>query len=139
MGLIELREAEKTYDLGDVKVHALVGASLSIDRGEFVALIGPSGSGKSTLMNVLGCLDQPTAGTYRLAGEEVSTLSRNARACVPVRTATRTTEETSISSPSRRSWSWASAYPLHSTTCRLILERVSGVIPSVMPNFSNTG
>ena len=80
MALIELRDVRKVYDLGEVRVNALEGVSLSIDRGEYVALIGPSGSGKSTLMNVLGCLDEPTGGSYRLAGEEVSTLSRNARA-----------------------------------------------------------
>jgi ABC-type lipoprotein export system ATPase subunit len=72
MALIELRNLSKTYDLGEVKVRALKGVSLDIAEGEFVALIGPSGSGKSTLMNTLGCLDRPTAGSYRLAGEEVA-------------------------------------------------------------------
>jgi putative ABC transport system ATP-binding protein len=72
MALIELRDLSKTYDLGEVKVHALRGVSLDIREGEFVALIGPSGSGKSTLMNTLGCLDRPTAGNYRLSGEEVA-------------------------------------------------------------------
>jgi ABC-type lipoprotein export system ATPase subunit len=75
MALIELRNLSKTYDLGEVKVHALKGVSLEIGEGEFVALIGPSGSGKSTLMNTLGCLDRPTDGSYRLAGEEVAGLS----------------------------------------------------------------
>src|SRR5437764_4282682 len=75
MALIELRDLSKTYDLGEVKVHALRNVSLDINEGEFVALIGPSGSGKSTLMNTLGCLDRPTAGSYRLAGEEVAGMS----------------------------------------------------------------
>jgi putative ABC transport system ATP-binding protein len=72
MALIELRNLSKTYDLGEVKVRALKSVSLEIGAGEFVALIGPSGSGKSTLMNTLGCLDRPTDGSYRLAGEEVA-------------------------------------------------------------------
>jgi putative ABC transport system ATP-binding protein len=75
MALIELRDLSKTYDLGEVQVHALRGVSLDIREGEFVALIGPSGSGKSTLMNTLGCLDRPTAGSYRLAGEEVARMN----------------------------------------------------------------
>ncbi len=70
--LIELCSLSKTYDLGEVKVAALKGVSLEIVEGEFVALIGPSGSGKSTLMNTLGCLDRPTGGSYRLAGDEVA-------------------------------------------------------------------
>ena len=74
MALIELRGVEKTYDLGEVKVHALAGVDLDIGQGEFVALIGPSGSGKSTLMNMLGCLDRPTKGSYRLAGEQIAGL-----------------------------------------------------------------
>src|SRR5437763_8261727 len=80
MALIELRNVWKIYDLGEVKVEALRGASLDIDRGEYVALMGPSGSGKSTLMNTLGCLDRPTRGSYKLADEEVATMSRDDRA-----------------------------------------------------------
>ncbi len=80
MALIELRDLGKTYDLGEVKVHALAGVSLDIERGEFLALIGPSGSGKSTLMNTLGCLDRPTRGTYRLDGVDVGGMSRDALA-----------------------------------------------------------
>src|SRR5438046_3064402 len=75
MALIELRNLSKIYDLGEVKVTALQGVSLDIREGEFVALIGPSGSGKSTLMNTVGCLDRPTEGSYRLAGEEVAGLN----------------------------------------------------------------
>lgn len=78
--LIELRDVSKTYDLGEVQVHALRSTTLNIERGEFVALIGPSGSGKSTLMNTLGCLDRPTEGSYLLDGEEVVTMTRDARA-----------------------------------------------------------
>jgi putative ABC transport system ATP-binding protein len=77
MALIELRNLSKTYDLGEVKVNALKGVALDIQEGEFVALIGPSGSGKSTLMNTLGCLDRPTTGNYRLAGQEVAGLNRD--------------------------------------------------------------
>jgi putative ABC transport system ATP-binding protein len=74
--IIQLRKVTKTYQLGDSQVHALRGLDLSIMPGEFVAIMGPSGSGKSTLMNLIGCLDGPTGGSYRLAGQEVSGLSR---------------------------------------------------------------
>ena len=77
MALIELRSVCKTYDLGEVRVEALRSANLQIQQGEYVALIGPSGSGKSTLMNTLGCLDQPTSGSYLLHGEEVAAMSRD--------------------------------------------------------------
>jgi ABC-type lipoprotein export system ATPase subunit len=80
MALIELTNISKVYDLGEVKVEALKSANVSIEEGEFVALIGPSGSGKSTLMNTLGCLDRPSTGSYRLAGEEIATMSRDERA-----------------------------------------------------------
>ena len=69
--LISVRGLRKTYRIGDQVVHALDGLDLDIEQNEYAALMGPSGSGKSTLMNVLGCLDTPTAGTYRLNGREV--------------------------------------------------------------------
>jgi putative ABC transport system ATP-binding protein len=80
MGMIELNEISKTYDLGEVKVEALKGATLSIERGDHIALTGQSGSGKSTLMNILGCLDRPTGGSYQLDGDEISQLTPNDRA-----------------------------------------------------------
>jgi putative ABC transport system ATP-binding protein len=84
--LIEVKSIQKVYRMGDVDVHALRDVSLSIAEGESVAVMGPSGSGKSTLMNILGCLDRPTAGTYRLLGDEVSQMDRNALARVRNRT-----------------------------------------------------
>ena len=72
--LIELRDIWRTYQVGEETVHALRGVDLKIDRGEFVAIVGQSGSGKSTLMNVIGCLDTPTAGSYRLNGRDVAGL-----------------------------------------------------------------
>ena len=78
--LIDVRDLWKVYPLGDVEVQALRGVSLRIDAGEFVAIMGASGSGKSTFMNVIGCLDRPTRGSYRLAGDDVAQLSPDARA-----------------------------------------------------------
>lgn len=80
--IIEVNGLTKTYYMGDGIVQALRDADFQVDAGEFVALMGPSGSGKSTLMHLLGCLDQPTAGTYRLEGQDVSHLSRQEQARV---------------------------------------------------------
>jgi putative ABC transport system ATP-binding protein len=74
MALIELKDIYKIYDMGAEKVHALNGVNIQIERGEYVAIMGSSGSGKSTLMNLIGCLDSPTTGVYRLNGVEVQGL-----------------------------------------------------------------
>jgi putative ABC transport system ATP-binding protein len=78
--VIELDNIHKTYTMGDVQVHALRGASLTIREGEFVAIMGASGSGKSTTMNIIGCLDRPTKGSYILDGQDVSQMSKDDRA-----------------------------------------------------------
>lgn len=80
--LIDVQGLIKTYGDGDAAVHALAGVDLTIGRGEFVAIMGPSGSGKSTLMNIIGCLDRPTSGTYRLDGRDVSGMNKNDLAAV---------------------------------------------------------
>lgn len=79
---MEVVDVHRTFRMGRLEVHALRGITLSIDRGEFVSIMGPSGSGKSTLMNILGCLDRPTRGTYRFAGQDVTRLSERALARV---------------------------------------------------------
>jgi putative ABC transport system ATP-binding protein len=78
--LIKITDVSKIYQLDEVEVRALDGISLSMEQGEYSALIGPSGSGKSTLMNTLGCLDRPTSGSYLLSGKEVVSMTRDERA-----------------------------------------------------------
>jgi putative ABC transport system ATP-binding protein len=80
--LIEIRELTKVYRMGETDVHALAGVSVDIAAGEFVAVMGPSGSGKSTFMNVIGCLDAPTSGRYRLEGQDVAGLTPDALAAI---------------------------------------------------------
>ncbi len=77
MALIETRDLWKTYVMGEEEIHALRGVSVEIDRGEYVAIMGPSGSGKSTLMNLIGCLDTPSKGSYLLNGKMVSEMNDN--------------------------------------------------------------
>src|SRR6266446_726162 len=83
--VIRLDHIHKTYSMGDVEVHALRGISLTINEGEFVAIMGASGSGKSTTMNIIGCLDRPTRGKYILDGEDVSEMSKDERADIRCR------------------------------------------------------
>ena len=75
MGMITTHDLWKTYVMGDEEIHALRGLSINIERGEYVAIMGPSGSGKSTLMNLIGCLDTPTKGSYQLNGKEVAAMN----------------------------------------------------------------
>ena len=75
MSLIETRDLWKTYVMGSEEIHALQGVSIQIERGEYVAIMGPSGSGKSTLMNLIGCLDTPTKGSYLLNSKEVASMN----------------------------------------------------------------
>jgi putative ABC transport system ATP-binding protein len=84
--LIELENVSRIYDLGHVQVAALQGVDLAVEEGEFLAIVGPSGSGKSTLMNIVGCLDRPTGGTYTLAGTPVAELDDDGLARLRSRT-----------------------------------------------------
>lgn len=80
--LIELRDVYKIYQMGVEAVHALDGVNITVDEGEFVAIVGQSGSGKSTAMNIIGCLDVPTSGTYQLGGVDVSTMDDDQQAAI---------------------------------------------------------
>jgi putative ABC transport system ATP-binding protein len=80
--VIELRDITKVYQMGEVEVHALCGVSLHVAAGEMMAIMGPSGSGKSTMMNILGCLDQPTSGSYLLEGQDISHLNDDQLAAI---------------------------------------------------------
>jgi len=80
MHAIELENAVKTYQIGEVKTHALDGVSLSIAEGEFTTLVGPSGSGKTTMLQLMGCLDRPNSGAVKINGQDVTKLSKNKRA-----------------------------------------------------------
>ncbi|MBN2493130.1 MAG: ABC transporter ATP-binding protein [Deltaproteobacteria bacterium] len=80
--MIEIEDVTKVYHMGSSEVHALRGVSLDVNKSDYLAIVGPSGSGKSTLMNIIGCLDTPTSGTYRLDGQTVSSLGDDALASI---------------------------------------------------------
>ncbi|NLW62182.1 MAG: ABC transporter ATP-binding protein, partial [Synergistaceae bacterium] len=86
MALLELKDIRKSFSMGKDEVEILHGISLSLERGEFVAMMGPSGSGKSTTMNILGCLDKPTSGTYILNGQNINELEGDDLAVIRNRT-----------------------------------------------------
>ena len=80
--LIDIRDITKVYEMGEEKVHALSGVTISVSKGEYIAIMGPSGSGKSTLMNLIGCLDTPSSGSYILNGREVATMTDDELAAI---------------------------------------------------------
>ena len=80
--LIDIRDITKVYEMGEEKVHALSGVTVGVERGEYVAIMGPSGSGKSTLMNLIGCLDTPSSGSYVLNGKEVARMTDDELAAI---------------------------------------------------------
>jgi putative ABC transport system ATP-binding protein len=80
MEVIQLQEVTRVYRIGEVETHALRGVTMTVEEGEFTAIVGPSGSGKTTLLQLLGCLDKPTSGTVRVKGQDVSQLNANGRA-----------------------------------------------------------
>jgi putative ABC transport system ATP-binding protein len=80
MEVIQLQEVTRVYRIGEVETHALRGVTMTVEEGEFTAIVGPSGSGKTTLLQLLGCLDKPSSGTVRVKGQDVSQLNANARA-----------------------------------------------------------
>ena len=93
--VIDLRDVVKTYGEGETAVHAVAGVSLQVERGDYVAIMGASGSGKSTLMNIIGCLDLPTRGAYRLDGIDVRRLTdRSSRGCATARSASSSSPST---------------------------------------------
>jgi ABC-type transporter Mla maintaining outer membrane lipid asymmetry ATPase subunit MlaF len=119
--LIEMRGIERTYVMGDNLVHALRGVDLTIERGASIAIMGTSGSGKSTMMNIMGCLDQPTRGSYLLNGKDVSRLSRSDCSVASITTRASSRAASSSASRSRAPWSarrrssWPTSPPVTST------------------------
>ena len=107
--MIEIENISKVYQLGDSEVRALDGINLHIDKGEMMAIMGPSGSGKSTLMAILGCLDVPTSGTYKLDGESVES---SARTSWPISAAAR------LALSSSSSTCWRAPRPWITSCCR---------------------
>ena len=116
MAIIELKDVRKFYDMGAEQVRALDGVDLTIERGEYVAIMGPSGSGKSTLMNLLGCLDTPSAGSYVLNGTAVEKLSDHELAAIR----------------KKRGWSidTRTLAPGETVTARFRLEAAQGLNPA---------